>query len=123
WVPADALDPGDVYDVLLVDEAAMLPLPLLQHIVRAHPSARIALASTTRGYEGTGRGFALRFLPWLRALGRPLTELTLTEPLRWAPDDPVERLIQDVLALDAAPAEVEALGSVRAERLDRDALA
>lgn len=123
WVPADALDPDDAYDVLLVDEAAMIPLPLLQHVVRAHPSARIALATTTRGYEGTGRGFALRFLPWLRGLGRPLAELTLDEPLRWAPDDPVERLVEDVLALDARPAPVATLGTLRAARLDRDALA
>lgn len=123
WVPIDALESDTSPEVILVDEAATVSVPALQRLILAHPQARIVLSTTTQGYEGTGRGFTLRFLPWLRGLGRPLTELTLSQPLRWAPDDPLERFVLDVLALDAEPARVGSLGELHAERLDRDALA
>ena len=50
--------------------------------------AVLAFASTARGYEGTGRGFVLRFLEQLRREGRPLTELRLEAPIRWEAGDP-----------------------------------
>lgn len=114
------------FDAIVVDEAAQLPVPVLRQIVLRHPHARIAFATTTRGYEGTGRGFALRFVDWLRGAGRPLTELNLREPIRWAPGDPVERFAFDALLLDAGPAPAPpAVFADRlvAEALDRDALA
>jgi len=102
FVPlADALD-VDV-DVLVVDEAARLPVPALQHLVRAHPAARLAFATTVHGYEGTGRGFVLRFLEWLEHLDRPLTRHTLSAPIRWGPGDPLERFVFGALLLDARP--------------------
>ena len=117
-------------DVLLVDEAAQLPVPVLQRLVTQHPGAVIAFATTARGYEGTGRGFVLRFLAWLGDRGRPLTRDTLEAPIRWAAGDPLESLIFDVLCLDAEAAPAEAVrgaaaepGAVRAVALDRDALA
>jgi len=91
-------------DVLVVDEAAQLPVPLLESLTRRFPRTHIAFATTTRGYEGTGRGFVLRFLEWARRGPRPLTELSLQEPIRWDAGDPLERLIFDALALDASPA-------------------
>lgn len=115
-------------DILLVDEAAQLPVPLLQRLVLRHPDARIAFATTTRGYEGTGRGFVLRFLEWARALARPLTELSLEMPIRWPPGDPLERQILHALALDAEPARVEfptavELSEITHEIVDRETLA
>lgn len=92
------------YDVIVVDEAAQLPVPLLMRLVRRHPRAHIAFASTVHGYEGTGRGFSLRFLAWAEEEPRPLLHLTLDEPIRWEADDPLERIVYDVLALDAEPA-------------------
>ena len=96
-----------------------------------HSAARIAFASTVRGYEGTGRGFVLRFLEWLGQLPRPLEILRLEQPIRWDAGDPLERLVFDALALDAEPpgeAFIAAREPVDAERLrhialDRDALA
>lgn len=113
------------HEVIVVDEAAQLPVPLLERIVMHHPRARIAFASTARGYEGTGRGFVLRFLEWLKAVDRPLTSSTLSEPIRWDADDPLERLVFDALLLDAEPARIDAVGPARVRyvSLDRDVLA
>lgn len=113
-------------DVIVVDEAAQIPVPLLRAIAAAHPRARLAFASTAHGYEGTGRGFVLRFVDELRGGPRPLHELTLEAPIRWAPDDPLERAVFAALALDAEPAEgVDDVGleDVEAVVLHPDALA
>ncbi|AKF04194.1 GNAT family N-acetyltransferase [Sandaracinus amylolyticus] len=98
---------GEPFDVIVVDEAAQLPVPLLQRITRAHPHARIAFSSTCRGYEGTGRGFVLRFLEWARSEPRPMVELDLVRPIRWGEDDPLERFVEHALALDAEPAAID----------------
>src|SRR5690606_5427834 len=55
--------------VIVVDEAAQLPVPLLQRLVVHQHTAALAFATTTHGYEGTGRGFVLRFLAWLSRRG------------------------------------------------------
>lgn len=117
-------------DVLVVDEAAQLPVSLLRALVERHPSARLAFATTVHGYEGTGRGFPLRFLAWARARpdGVPLTTLELREPIRWSEGDPLERLVFDALALDAEPAAARLEvrpppRGLEAVVFDRDALA
>jgi len=104
FVPLAALlDSSESFDLIVVDEAAQVPVPTLQALVRAHPESHLAFASTVRGYEGTGRGFVLRFLNWLKSDPRPLVELKLKTPIRWDPGDPLERFVFDALALDAEP--------------------
>lgn len=115
-------------DVLVVDEAARLPLPVLQDLLRTHPGAHVVLVSTTRGYEGSGGGLQLRLGPWLERDPRPQRVLRLDTPIRWDPHDPLEAALFDALALDAdvAPAAAVAEASVASvvhERLDRDVLA
>ena len=109
--------------VIVIDEAAQLAVPLLSAIVAANPAAAIAFATTIRGYEGTGRGFVLRFLDQLAQQARPLVRLTLSDPIRWAADDPLEAQLHDALALSAVPAAPLCAGPIRHERLDRDRLA
>ncbi len=86
-------------DWLIVDEAAAIPTPLLSALVARFP--RVLLTTTVQGYEGTGRGFILKFcagLPRVRYF-------TLDEPLRWSRQDPLEAwLNQALLFEDAIPA-------------------
>lgn len=107
--------PEDV-DLVVIDEAARVPLPELRRLVLANPRAHLAFATTSEGYEGTGRGFVVRFLAWLRSV-RPTELLRLSTPIRWAVGDPLERAVQDLFLLDAGLPDVEADGSVRTEQL------
>ena len=84
---------------LIVDEAAAIPAPLLTQLAARFP--RVLLTTTVQGYEGTGRGFILKFCAGL-AQAR---YFTLDEPLRWSRQDPLEAwLNQALLFEDAAPA-------------------
>ena len=89
--------------LLLVDEAAAIPAPMLERLLRDH--ARIAFATTIHGYEGSGRGFAIRFRRTLDTLTPGWRALTLNQPVRWAEADPLEQLTFRALCLDASPAE------------------
>ncbi|MEN8166843.1 MAG: GNAT family N-acetyltransferase [Pseudomonadota bacterium] len=113
-------------DLLLVDEAAAIPTPMLEGLLDHYP--RIAFATTIHGYEGTGRGFALRFRRVLDRRFPQWREIRLETPIRWAPDDPLERWLFRALALDAAPAPDELISAARSdqcscETLERDGLA
>ncbi|MCC5902766.1 MAG: tRNA(Met) cytidine acetyltransferase [Halomonas sp.] len=84
---------------LLVDEAAAIPAALLGQWLDAFP--RIAFATTVHGYEGSGRGFALRFRDVLNRQAPQWRGLELIEPIRWSPEDPLEAAIQQLLILKA----------------------
>ncbi|WDG00116.1 GNAT family N-acetyltransferase [Pectobacterium carotovorum subsp. carotovorum] len=78
-------------DWLLIDEAASIPSSVLSALLPYF--SRILMTTTVQGYEGTGRGFLLKFcatLPQWRAF-------TLDEPLRWAVNDPLERVLDQAL--------------------------
>jgi len=77
-------------DLLLVDEAAAIPTPQLEQLARYYH--RIVFASTEHGYEGSGRGFQLRFLHTLRLLQPQYRQLHLREPVRFGVGDPLEAL-------------------------------
>lgn len=109
--------------IVVVDEAATLPVPLLQALCEACPTSHIVLATTLHGYEGSGRGFLHRVLPWLRTQARPVARHTLSEPIRWSAGDLLERAVFDLLALDAVPAaSLDLSVPPRAECLDRERL-
>ncbi|WKE65236.1 GNAT family N-acetyltransferase [Gallaecimonas kandeliae] len=101
WAPDALLAQKPEGALLLVDEAAAIPTPLLDALAEHHK--RLVLSSTLHGYEGSGRGFALRFLPRLKALYPDTRELHLKAPVRWAAGCPVEALINSLLLLDAEP--------------------
>ncbi len=93
-------------DLVAVDEAASIPVPLLFSILERHD--RVVYSSTIHGYEGAGRGFSIRFLGKLRTREDvEVYEYEMKEPIRYAPNDPVERWVFDTLLLDAEPAELD----------------
>ncbi|MAY34978.1 MAG: hypothetical protein CMN84_02635 [Spongiibacteraceae bacterium] len=89
--------------MVLVDEAAAIPPALLEKIVRHY--ARVVFASTVHGYEGSGRGFDIRFTETLNALTPQWQSVELQEPVRWSEGDPLEALINRLFLLDAAAPE------------------
>ncbi|OOF44963.1 tRNA(Met) cytidine acetyltransferase [Rodentibacter trehalosifermentans] len=81
---------------LLVDEAAMIPLSLLQQF--SQHFRHIVFSTTIHSYEGTGRGFELKFK---QKTHRTFQQFELDHPLRWEENDPLEHFIEDLLLLDA----------------------
>lgn len=79
---------------LVIDEAAMIPLPLLKAII--DKANRILLLTTTEGYEGTAQGFLVKLLPDLQ----DYCHFNLTTPIRWHKDDKLEQFIADLLLED-----------------------
>lgn len=116
FMAPDALLAKDVRaDWLIVDEAAAIPGPLLQKLVARFP--RALLITTTQGYEGTGRGFLLKFcarFPGLRSF-------TLRHPVRWAAGCPLEKVIDDLLLLRDQAFDAIPRGAIRLASLEQEA--
>ncbi|MCU4925548.1 GNAT family N-acetyltransferase [Halobacteria archaeon AArc-dxtr1] len=98
--PTDAVDSCENVDVLIVDEAAALPVARLEALLAAD---RVAFATTIHGYEGAGRGFSVRFRDRLAESDHEVIERRLVEPIRYAAGDPVEVWAFRALCLDARP--------------------
>uniref|UniRef100_UPI0040483E66 GNAT family N-acetyltransferase n=1 Tax=Rheinheimera sp. TaxID=1869214 RepID=UPI0040483E66 len=91
FVAFDQLLNGDYQaDLLLVDEAAAIPTPVLQQLVQKF--SRVVFATTEHGYEGTGRGFQLRFQQHLNTHYPGWKKLHLHQPIRYQQADPLEQL-------------------------------
>ncbi len=99
--PTEAIGAAPDADLVVVDEAAALPVAVLESLLAAD---RITFATTIHGYEGAGRGFSVRFRDRLEDSDLEVTDLSLTEPIRYAGGDPVETWAFHALALDARPA-------------------
>ena len=86
-------------EVVMVDEAAGLPASWLREVLLGWP--RVAFASTVHGYEGTGRGFAIRFRQVLDREAPHWQSVELNQPVRWAQGDPLERVLFRMFLLGA----------------------
>ena len=122
--PQDAYALGQA-ELLVIDEAAAVPLPLVRKLMGPY---LIFIASTISGYEGTGRSLSLKLIQQLREQsggrtkltshkngdtvypsdekqlsleGRVLREINLSEPIRYAEGDSVEKWLNKLLCLDA----------------------
>ncbi|UYM54888.1 GNAT family N-acetyltransferase [Leclercia adecarboxylata] len=113
--PDALLAPDEHADWLIVDEAAAIPGPLLERLVTRFP--RVLLTTTVQGYEGTGRGFLLKFCA--RFAG--LRYFTLSTPVRWAAGCPLESLIAQVLLFDDEPDDSIPLGEIGYATLEQEA--
>ncbi len=89
-------------DLLLVDEAAAIPTPMLEKMLSHYQ--RLVFATTVHGYEGTGRGFALHFNKVLDLKTPGWLQFRLRQPIRWAGLDVLEKFVFDALLLDATTA-------------------
>lgn len=115
-------------ELLIIDEAAAIPLPVVKKLLGPY---LVFMSSTINGYEGTGRSLSLKLIDQLRkeaktvtkddgevienpsssrtsrnkdALdirARNLVEVSLDEPIRYSPGDPVEKWLNKLLCLDA----------------------
>ncbi|NXV11955.1 NAT10 acetyltransferase, partial [Cepphus grylle] len=116
--PADSVKLGQA-ELVVIDEAAAIPLPLVKSLLGPY---LVFMASTINGYEGTGRSLSLKLIQQLRqqsaqtqvtmtaenkstataklASARTLHEVSLHESIRYAPGDPVEKWLNDLLCLD-----------------------
>ncbi|MFB6119679.1 MAG: tRNA(Met) cytidine acetyltransferase TmcA [Halobacteriaceae archaeon] len=95
---AEAVDADP--DVLLVDEAAALPVRRLESFLDVDA---VGFTTTVHGYEGAGRGFDVRFRGRLADSEHEVTTVRLHEPIRYAGGDPVESWAFHALLLDARP--------------------
>jgi len=101
--PEKVLGTVTEHDILLVDEAASLPIDLLvQYSTHLN---KLILATTTHGYEGTGKGFQIRFFSHLKSLdsSKGIHRHTLTSPVRYSDTDPLEHWLFDAFCLKSEP--------------------
>lgn len=113
--PRDASQALHQAELLVIDEAAAIPLPIVKSMLGPY---LIFMSSTITGYEGTGRSLSLKLFDQLRKKsnssysdkqgtvlstegGRTFREITLEAPIRYAIGDPIESWLYDVLCLEA----------------------
>ena len=85
--------------LLIVDEAAAIPLPMLKKLLNKFP--KVIMATTVHGYEGAGRGFEIRLRQWLRHQNLDSQWLRLSQPVRWLPGDRLEHFCNKAFLLNA----------------------
>lgn len=100
FIPIDQLIKNPIkVSLLLVDEAAAIPVYLLEQLLLKYH--RCVFASTVHGYEGAGRGFTLKFQKILTKLKPQWRAIHLKQAIRWSDNDPLEDFIFDVCLLNA----------------------
>ena len=87
------------FDLLMVDEAAAIPVPILNVFLERF--SRLVFSSTVHGYEGTGKGFTIKFQSLLAEIMPQWRSCQLIEPIRWCLDDPLERWVFQYLLLSS----------------------
>ena len=125
YVPVDELLSNcPAAGLLIIDEAAGVPIPTLLTLTQNY--SRLILATTVHGYEGSGRGFSLRFLPALMLRYAQTRVMELHDPVRWAVADTVEPWFYKTLLLDVDCPSAELASEkidLRTSWLSRDELA
>uniref|UniRef100_A0A914NMR2 Uncharacterized protein n=1 Tax=Meloidogyne incognita TaxID=6306 RepID=A0A914NMR2_MELIC len=123
-------------ELVVIDEAAAIPMPLVKKLING--SSLLFLASTTSGYEGSGRSLSLKLLEQLRKQQnngdkdenknkKRLFELTLDESIRYGNGDSVEEWLNRVLCLNPSNLKNTISGTPAPEKcelyyVNRDAL-
>ncbi|MHA2230886.1 MAG: GNAT family N-acetyltransferase [Candidatus Hodarchaeales archaeon] len=96
---------AETQHLLLIDEAGGIPPTMLKTMIKK--SSLAVLSSTVHGYEGVGRTFNNKFLSRIRRQPHyALHEMTMSTPIRFPKDDPVEKWLFRALLLDAEPSQL-----------------
>ncbi|MDX1705946.1 GNAT family N-acetyltransferase [Pseudidiomarina sp.] len=90
-------DPSTVR--LIIDEAAALPMHVLKQLTSTF--SVWAVATTVDGYEGCGRGFAVRFVEWLSE-HKTCKAQQLIKPVRWSSEDTCEAWLNQALLMKSS---------------------
>ncbi|MEE2789353.1 MAG: GNAT family N-acetyltransferase [Myxococcota bacterium] len=98
YAPSELITRPLQASLVMVDEAAALPVPALMRLLLTSP--RIVFSTTVHGYEGTGRGFTIRFSEVLNEHRPHWREVYLNQPIRWAQSCPVETWLAKLLILN-----------------------
>ncbi len=106
--PADCAKTLPKADFAIVDEAAALPVDLLKSVLRSYN--RTVFSTTLHGYEGTGRGFSIRFADHLDVHSPNWRQHQLKQPIRWSENDPLEDTLLDALGLSQSPVSADIVG-------------
>lgn len=128
--PIDAPRSLTQAELLVIDEAAAIPLPVVEAMLGPY---LVFMCSTITGYEGTGRSLSLKLMQKLRkgsvaasnvenslngygnrkidrdanaaanitGAGRVFREVQMNTPIRYNENDPVEAWLYDLLCLEA----------------------
>jgi len=102
-------------DILIVDEAAAIPLPLLSSLLNIYP--KIIFSTTLDGYEGTGQGFGVQFTKTLNKKTPGWNKYVLKTPIRWSQYDPLEQLINKTFLLDATTINISKEQKIESDKL------
>ncbi len=105
WVPPPQA--GGKGGLVLIDEAAAVGVARVRRVLNR--SWKVVLSSTVHGYEGSGRALTKMLLEQLK----DVLLIELKEPVRYPPNDPVERWLYKAFHLDAEPPETEPAGEPR----------
>lgn len=99
--------------LLLVDEAAAIPVPLLTELASRY--SRVVFSSTVHGYEGAGRGFTVKFQQKLKQLSPQWRSFHIHQPIRWRSEDPLERFVFECCLLNAKLAKLPILANAETQ--------
>lgn len=73
YIPANESNCLGQAELVVIDEAAAIPLPLVRQLLGPY---LVFLSSTVSGYEGTGRSLSLKLIDQLRSQTRENAEET-----------------------------------------------
>ncbi len=88
-----------IFDLLIIDEAAAIPIPVLEQILSNQN--RAILSTTIYGYEGSGQGFMNYLSKTFDKKFPHWTRMSLKEPIRWDLHDPIEDLSNRVFLFNS----------------------
>lgn len=93
-------------ELMLVDEAAAIPTDTLKQICSHYP--RVVFSTTIHGYEGSGRGFEIRFKQFLNTHYSGWRSIHINTPMRWYEHDTLEQFwFNTMLMRNHAPTNFE----------------